>query len=409
MAKSINRLSTRTVETLTEPGRHSDGSNLYLSISKSGAKRWVFLFRWNGKLKEMGLGSARQGQASLKEARQKAEAARALLRAGVNPLDAKRSEASSAPTFGVFADKLVGDLAAGFANEKHIAQWRMTLTKYAAPIRDLPIDTITTEHVLDVLKPLWTTRPETAARLRGRLERVLSAAKARGLRSGDNPAQWRDHLDQTLPPPKKLTRGHHAALPYRDVPVFMQELRGRVAPAAQALEFLVLTAARSGEVRLATWREVNLREGIWTIPATRMKARREHRVPLTERVLALIGPPPGNLDELIFPGRSVGKPLSETAFGALLERMNHGAVTAHGFRSSFRDWAAEETTASHEVTEMALAHVIANKAEAAYRRGDLLSKRRELMELWEAYCLGRALPGGGRTSISSARADEEAA
>ncbi|WP_066770223.1 tyrosine-type recombinase/integrase [Candidatus Viadribacter manganicus] len=408
MPKISQRLSARRAATLTKCGRHADGGNLYLNISKNGGRRWVFIYTWQGKQVEMGLGSARPGQVSLAEAREKADRARQLLRDGRNPRGADRSQ-SEVPTFGAYADALIADIESGFSNAKHIAQWRMTLTKHASAIRDVPVDALTTDHVLKVLKPLWTTRPETASRLRGRIERVLSAAKARGLRSGDNPAQWRGHLEEMLPPPKKLTRGHHPALSYRDVPAFMDELRDRVAPAARALEFLVLTAARSGEVRLATWREINLREGIWTIPATRMKARREHRVPLTERVLALIGPPSGNLDELIFPGRSAGKPLSETAFAALLERMGHGAVTAHGFRSSFRDWAAEETTASREVTEMALAHVIANKAEAAYRRGDLLSKRRELTELWEAYCLGRPLPGGGRTSISLARADEEAA
>ncbi|UPT65154.1 MAG: integrase arm-type DNA-binding domain-containing protein [Hyphomonadaceae bacterium JAD_PAG50586_4] len=391
MARFLFKLSAKGVATLVKPGRYADGGNLYLHLSKNGGRRWVFIYTWKGKQVEMGLGSARPGQVGLAEARNRAERARGILREGLNPRQADRAQ-SEIPTFGAYADALISDIESGFSNRKHIAQWRMTLTKYASAIRDIPVDAITTDHVLDVLRPLWTTRPETASRLRGRIERVLSAAKARGLRSGDNPAQWRGHLDQTLPRRRRLTRGHHAALPYPQIPVFMAELRDRFAPAAKALEFLILTAARSGEVRLATWREINLSEGIWTIPAARMKAKREHRVPLTERMLAIIGPPPVNLDDLIFPGRSAEKSLSETAFAALLKRMAYGAVTAHGFRSSFRDWAAEETTASHDVTEMALAHVIANKAEAAYRRGDLLPKRRKLMEQWEAYCQGRAAP-----------------
>jgi integrase len=344
------------------------------------------MFRWDGKIKEMGLGSAQPGHVSLKEARQRADAARAMLRDGVSPLNSKRAGAAEAVKFGAFADELVEDIAAGFSNEKHIAQWRMTLDKYAAPIRDLPLNAITTEHVLSILKPIWTTKAETASRLRGRIERVLSAAKARGLRSGDNPAQWRGHLDQMLSKRRKLTRGHHPALPYADVPDFICALRRRSAAAGRALEFLILTASRSGEVRGARWREINLDEGIWIIPAVRMKAKREHRVPLTARMIELLGQPPADLNALVFAGRGHDKPLSETAFSALLDRMGHSEITAHGFRSSFRDWASEETSTSHEVAEMALAHVIANKTEAAYRRGDLFEKRRTLMNAWEAHC-----------------------
>jgi len=386
MAKSIHRLSARTVETVVRPGRHADGGNLYLSISKSGSRRWVFLFRWKGKLKEMGLGSAQPGQVSLKIARQKADTARALLRDGLNPLEVKRANATDAPLFGEFADTLVDDLASGFANAKHIAQWRMTLKEYAAPLRDLPVDKITTDDVFGVLKAIWTTKPETASRLRGRIERVLSAAKAKGLRTGDNPAQWRGHLDQMLPKRQKLTRGHHAALPFAQVPEFIAKLHERPALAATALEFLLLSASRSGEVRGARWREIDVGERIWTVPAARMKSKREHRVPLTKRMLKLLGKPPENKDGLIFPGPSGDKPLSETAFAMLLDRMGYGSVTAHGFRSSFRDWAAEKTSTPHEVAEMALAHVIANRTEAAYRRGDLFEKRRQLMEKWATFC-----------------------
>lgn len=384
MPKLTNRLSARSINAKHRPGRYADGANLYLHLSRNGGKRWVFIFTWQGRQVEMGLGSARPGQVSLAEARDAAAKARALLRHGINPLEAAR--ASEIPLFGVFADSLIDDLAPGFANAKHIAQWRMTLTKYASPIRELPVDQVTTNHVLGILKPIWTTKAETASRLRGRIERVLSAAKARGLRKGDNPAQWRGHLDQMLPKRQKLTRGHHAALAYADVPTFIRKLQDREAVAGRALEFLVLTAARSGEVRGARWAEINLEERIWTIPAVRMKAKREHRVPLTARMVELLGPAPSNLDSLVFPGPSGDKPLSETAFAALLDRMGYGNITAHGFRSSFRDWAAEETATSHEVAEMALAHAIANRTEAAYRRGDLFEKRRKLMEAWDAHC-----------------------
>lgn len=221
MATSINRLSAKTVEAISRPGRHSDGGNLYLSVGPTGSRRWVFLFRWQKKLTEMGLGSAKPGQTTLKEAREKASRARALLRDGINPLQEKRVRPKDVPTFGAFADTLVGDIASGFSNQKHAAQWRTTLTTHAAALRDKPVDKITTDDVLAVLKPIWTTIPETASRLRGRIERVLSAAKAKGLREGENPARWRGHLDQMLPKRQKLSRGHHAALPFDQVPVFM--------------------------------------------------------------------------------------------------------------------------------------------------------------------------------------------
>lgn len=408
MTKLMFRLSAKKVGLLSKPGRHADGGNLYLSISSNGGRRWVLIFTWCGRQIEMGLGSARTGHVSLAEAREKAAHARSLLRQGRNPIHEGRSNTET-PTFGAFADPLMTDIESGFTNAKHIAQWHMTLTKYAQPIRELPIDSITTDDVLKVLKPIWKTRPETASRLRGRIERVLNAAKAQGLRTGDNPAQWRGHLDQMLPRRSKLSRGHHPALPYAEIPMFMKALRSRVAAAARALEFLILTAARSGEVRHATWGEINLHDRVWTIPAARMKAKREHRVPLTPRMLTVLGAAAENPDSLVFPNRSGGKPLSETAFAALLDRMGYGAVTAHGFRSSFRDWAAEETTASHEVAEMALAHVIANKAEAAYRRGDLFAKRRLLMEQWEAYCQRDAASAEEATLRSPASTGEAAA
>jgi integrase len=257
-------------------------------------------------------------------------------------------------------------------NSKHAAQWAMTLREYAAPLRRLPVDKITTDDVLSVLKPHWNEKPETASRLRGRIERVLDAAKAQGLRSGENPARWRGHLDQLLPKRQRLTRGHHAAMSYADVPAFMSDLQGRPATAALALEFTILTAARSGEVLGAGWDEFDLDAGVWTVPAGRMKAAREHRVPLSKRALATVqAMHEGRNGDFDFPGQKLGKPLSVMALEMVLRRMKVDGVTVHGFRSAFRDWAAECTNFPNEVCEAALAHVIENKAEAAYRRGDL--------------------------------------
>jgi len=247
------------------------------------------------------------------------------------------------------------------------------------------VEKITTDDVLLVLKPVWDKKPETASRVRGRIERVLDAAKAQGLRSGENPARWRGHLDQLLPKRQRLTRGHHAAMPYDDVPAFISELQKRHATAASALEFAILTGARSGEALGARWSEFDVDRAVWTIPASRMKAGREHRVPLSPRALQIVEAMDRN-EPFVFVGQNPGKPLSAMALEMMLRRMKVKSATVHGFRSSFRDWAAEQTNFANEVCEAALAHVIENKAEAAYRRGDLFDKRRKLMDAWEAYC-----------------------
>jgi integrase len=263
----------------------------------------------------------------------------------------------------------------------------MTLREYAAPLRRLPVDRISTDDVLSVLKPLWNDKPETASRLRGRIERVLDAAKAQGLRTGENPARWRGHLDQLLPKRQRLTRGHHAAMSYAELPAFMRGLQAQPATAAAALEFAILTAARSGEVLGARWSEFDAERAIWTVPANRMKAGREHRVPLSRRALGIIKRLYEDRDDdFVFPGQKVGKPLSPMALEMVLRRMKIDDATVHGFRSAFRDWAAERTHFPNEVCEAALAHVIENNAEAAYRRGDLFDKRRKLMEAWAEYC-----------------------
>jgi integrase len=383
MARKINRLNARLVATIAECGRHADGGGLYLSISPNGGRRWVFLYRWHGKPTEIGFGSARD--VSLARARELAGQARAKLAEGTNPKEARKPSAGA--SFGECADRVIEAMRPSWRNAKHAAQWEMTLRDYAAPLRRLPADKVTTDDVLSVLKPLWSSKPETASRLRGRIERVLDAAKAQGLRSGDNPARWRGHLDQLLPKRQKLTRGHHAAMDYADLPAFIEHLQAREGSAARALEFAILTAARSGEVLGARSAEFDLGRGVWTVPATRMKAGREHRVPLPRHALNIVKAMHDNRNgDFVFAGQKPGSPLSVMALEMVLRRMKIENATVHGFRSAFRDWAAECTNFPNEVCEAALAHVIENKAEAAYRRGDLFEKRRKLMEAWGSYC-----------------------
>jgi integrase len=383
MARKVNRLNARAVATIDVLGRHADGGGLYLSISPNGGRRWVFLYRWHGKPTEIGLGSARD--VTLARARELARQARANLAEGINPKDVRKG--SKQATFGECADLVIEAMRPSWRNEKHAAQWKMTLLHYAAPLRHLPVDKIDTDEVLSVLKPLWNAKPETASRLRGRIERVLDAAKAQGLRSGENPARWRGHLDQLLPKRPRLTRGHHAAMAYLAVPGFISNLQSRSATAALALEFAILTAARSGEVLGARWNEFDLDRAIWTVPAGRMKAAREHRVPLSPRALRIVTKlEDRRISDFVFPGEKAGHSLSGMSLEMVLRRMKIEGATVHGFRSSFRDWAAECTSFPNEVCEAALAHVVGNKAEAAYRRGDLFDKRRRLMDAWAAYC-----------------------
>lgn len=393
------KLNARKVETLTEPGRYADGGNLYLFISANGGKRWTFFYRLGktpeGKevRREMGLGGAARGQVSLAEAREKAIEARRLLTAGIDPMtvmgrDARTKAERATPTFGEFADEYLKAHKPKFRNAKHIAQWETTLGDcYCRAIRSKPVNEIDTEAVLSVLQPIWTEIPETASRIRGRIENVLDAARVRGYRDGINPAAWRGHLKSLLPARQKLTRGHHAALAYDDLPAFMAALRAREGLAARALELAILTASRSGEVLGARWEEIDLEKAIWTIPASRMKAGHAHRIPLTGRVLDILKSLPridGNPH--VFPGYAPGKPLSGMAMTMQLRRMSHADITVHGFRSTFRDWASEQTSFPHETCEHALAHRISDKAEAAYRRGDQFEKRRKLMEAWTAFC-----------------------
>jgi integrase len=383
VARQINRLNARAVATLTENGRHADGGGLYLSISPNGGRRWVFLYRWHGKPTEIGFGSARD--VTLARARELAKNARGRLAEGINPKEVRKPVEGA--TFGECADRLIAAMRPSWRNGRHATQWETTLHEYGAPLRRLPAHVITTDDVLSVLKPLWNEKPETASRVRGRIERVLDAAKAQGLRCGENPARWRGHLDQLLPKHQRLERAHHAAMSYGDVPAFLGRLQSRQATAALALEFTILTAARRGEVLGARWDEFDLERAVWTVPARRMKAGREHRVPLSARGVAIVKSlRHADGGEFVFAGHKLGKPLSGEAFRMVLRRMKIDDVTVHGFRSAFRDWAAECTNFTNEVCEAALAHMVTNRVEAAYRRGDLFEKRRQLMDAWAAFC-----------------------
>ena len=395
MAKRLAVSSARTVETLTKAGRHNAGDNLYLSITKAGSKRWVFLYAFGGQRRELGLGSAANGHVTLAQAREKAIEARKVINSGDDPVKVMGKSARAiaergVPSFGSFADDYLTAHGPKFRNDKHKAQWTMTLTTYCAPIRSKPVNEIDTTDVLKVLQPIWAKIPETASRLRGRIENVLDSAKAQGMRDGlENPARWKGHLKAILPARQRLTRGHHAALPYDDLPTLLTALRAKQSTAALALELCILTATRSGEILNAIWSEFDLAKGVWIIPAIRMKAGQEHRVPLTARALDILQ----SLQKLklshndhVFAGNAQGKPLSNMAMTMLLKRMGQTEITVHGFRSTFRDWASEQTSFAHEVCEMALAHTIGNKAEAAYRRGDLFEKRRKLMDAWAAFC-----------------------
>jgi integrase len=386
MARRGKGLTTRKVET-AKPGKYEDGHGLRLVVSPSGARKWVFRFMRAGKRVEMGLGSA--ADVSLAEARERAADARRLVKAGKDPIAARRAErtAGEDETFGPFALKLIDTIETGFRNQKHRAQWRNTLTTYATPIWNKRLTQIETDDVLACLKPIWQAKAETASRVRGRIERVLDAAAARGFRPRDNPARWRGHLANLLPRRQKLARGHHAAMPFDDVPEFIARLREVEGVSAHALEFAVLTAARSGEVLGARWSEIDLTGKVWTVHAGRTKAAREHRVPLTDRAVAVLEIMAATrASEFVFQGAKRGASLSVTALTMVMRRTGAGDYTVHGFRSAFRDWAGERTNFPREIAEAALAHVVGDATERAYRRGDALEKRRALMEAWARFC-----------------------
>jgi integrase len=387
-SRARNKLNIKQVAAITKPGVYSDGGGLYLRVRPS-ARSWFYIGTLNGKRVELGLGSVLD--VSLANAREKAVEARALILEGKDPRFEKQQEkAERKPEnrFGVFAMQLIDDIEDGFKNPKHRQQWRNTLQTYAKPLFDLPLAEVSTEHVQAVLQPIWLTKQETASRLRGRIERILDAAKAKGLRSGDNPARGRGHLDLLLPKRTKANVKHHAALPFAEIASFMEELRKRPATAARALEFTILTAARTGEVRGMTWAELDFEKKLWTVPASRMKAGKEQQVPMSSTALALVAELKKKSDKpphFVFKSPRGGS-LSNMAMNQLLQRIGRADITVHGFRSSFRDWAGDKTQFGREEVEMALAHTIASSTERAYRRGHALEKRRQLMEAWAKYC-----------------------
>ena len=400
MARRIARLSDRTVKTVSKPGLLNDGGNLYLMVDKlkpgakgPPAKRWCFIFQWNGKRKEMGLGAL--NAVTLADARGLATTYRGLLARNLNPIEVRRAEQrkqAAGSTFGEVATRLHASKKDGWKNDKVKVQWLTAMKRHCASIWEQPVQTVTTADIEAVLKPIWVAKAETGRKIRGRIEDVLNAAQVAGLVDSDkaNPARWRGHLSHILPKNKRLQRGHHTALPYAETPAFVTRVRQYNSMSMLCLEFTILTAVRSGEAMGARWSEIDLIEAVWTIPKERMKMDAPHRVPLSDRCIAILRqlePLRASADGYVFPGRKKGKPLSSMALEMAMRRLKEKA-TPHGFRSTFRDWCGDCTTFEREVAEAALAHKVGNDTELAYRRGDALSKRRKLMQAWADYCGG---------------------
>jgi integrase len=408
MARRIGRLTALAVSRAKQPGMHADGGGLYLQVTGSQGRSWVYRYARDGKTRYMGLGSLTA--VSLAEARTRAAEARRLVSAGIDPIGARdgkmateRVAAARQVTFREAAEAFIKAHKAGWRSATHASQWRNTLATHVHPLLGaLPVQQIDAGLVVRVLEPIWNTKPETASRVRQRIEAVLDAATALGQRSGENPARWRGHLKNLLPAPSKVKRvRHHPALPYQDLGAFMAELSQQDGLAARAMELLIMTATRTTECVASRWSELDLAAALWTIPAERIKAGREHRVPLSPAAVALLRKlARAQISEFVFPGRP-GRPLSGGALLALLKRMGRTHLTVHGFRSTFRDWAAEQTNFSREVAEMALSHAIGDRVEAAYRRGDLLEKRRRLMEAWAIFAATK--PAAGRAVIPMRR------
>lgn len=390
---TIHKLTPRKVAT-AKTGKYEDGGGLRLIVSASGAKKWVLRFSISGRRREMGLGSF--PDTGLKDARDKAAHHRRQAKEGIDPIDNRKMENETIPDFTTCAAGYIRNHRRVWKNRKHAKQWIRTLKTYACPvIGTISVDAINTEHVFKIVSKIWNLKPETAKRLLGRIETVLDFSIARNYRSGANPARWRGHIDKLLPKPTAVKKvSHHPAMPHTKVPSFMAELSKNLCMSALALRFLILTATRTSEVLKARWSEVDTSDAIWTIPAIRMKSKRDHRVPLSSAAMGILNSLPRIADNpYLFPGARLNRPLSNMALLQLMRGMGYGVkcdrgnYVPHGFRSSFRDWSSEVSSFPREVAEMALAHVIENKAEAAYRRGDLFEKRRKMMEQWASYCL----------------------
>jgi integrase len=389
MPRHANPLSARLVQAITKRGFYCDGGGLYLQVSPTGSKSWVFRYTLNGRKRDMGLGSLTTF--TLSEARERARKMRQLVAEDIDPLAqraAKRAAAATALTFRQCAERYVTAHESTWRGGAK--PWTTSLEKHVFPtLGDAPVGAIELSHILQVIERLWAAKPVTAARVRGRIESILAWATVRGLRQGENPARWRGHLDQLLPSKEKMTPPEHrAALPYTEVGDFMLELRKLTDHSARALELAILTATRSGEATGAGWAEIDLAQRLWTIPAARMKAGKEHRVPLSAAAIALLERQLAvRENEFVFPGAKLGRPVSLAAPMVVIKRLGRkGQVTGHGFRSSFRDWTAERTNFPREVAEVSLAHITGNAVERAYQRGDFMLKRRQLMEAWARYC-----------------------
>lgn len=390
----MGSLSAKKVESLKKIGYHADGDNLYLQVSSPSSKSWIFRFSFDGKRREMGIGP--YPEITLEKAREAAMELRRLVKAGVDPIEqrkadqaAKRAERNNAVTFAYCAKQYIESHRHGWKNPKHAQQWTNTLEQYAYPvIGETIIKDVDTALIMRVLQPIWLAKNETAGRLRGRLENILDWAAVQGFRAVENPARWKGHLDNLLASPGKVQKNNHfKALPYAEISPLMLALRANGSVSAKALEFLILTAARTSEIIGAKWDEIDFDNQLWIVPADRMKAKREHRVPLSSRAIEIVREMQAlKTNDAIFPGRSKGGFLSNAAMDKLLQQTLGIDATVHGMRSTFRDWASERTAYPHEVCEMALAHTIRNQAEAAYRRGDLIEKRRNLMADWLKFC-----------------------
>jgi integrase len=398
--RTVNKLAPLKVASISKRGLYADGLGLYLQVAEGGTKSWLFRFMREGRARKMGLGPVHT--VTLSMARDKATECRRQLLDDTDPIEAraalrqaKRVDAAKSLTFRECAGKYIMAHRAGWKNAKHAAQWTSTLETYAFGIfGDIPVAAVDLPLVLKALEAIWTTKPETAARVRGRIESILDWASARGYRHGENPARWKGHLDKLLPARSKVAKvRHHPALPYQQIAAFLADLRTLEGVSPRALEFTILTAARTGETVNARWLEINLDGAMWIIPGERMKAGREHRVPLSERALEILRSLPRDKSDYVFIGDKLGKSLSNMALLMTLRRMGRSDLTVHGFRSTFRDWAAEQTAYPSELVEMALAHVVSDKTEAAYRRGDMVEKRRRLMNDWAAYSAMSARSG----------------
>ncbi|SDD72561.1 tyrosine-type recombinase/integrase [Rhodospira trueperi] len=411
-----NKLSAAKVRALNEPGRYGDGNGLWLQVAAGAGgrmtKSWLFRYRFRGRYRAMGFGPV--ALVSLEEARQKATEARRMIHEGIDPLDQKRAteateraQEASRVTFQDAAERYITAHAPGWKTDKQRQHWENTLALYAFPlIGALDVAHVDTPHLLKVLEPVWTEKHETASRVRGRIERILGWATTRGYRTGENPARWKGHLQHLLASPEKVAKvKHRPALPYADVPAFVTDLRQQGGVAARALEFTILTAARTGETIGAQWSEIDLNAETWIVPGERMKMEREHRVPLPPRAVEILRDMAATHDTegFVFPGGKAGRGLSNMAMSVLLRRMGRDGLTVHGFRSSFRDWAAERTNYPSEMAEMALAHAVGDRVARAYLRADLFDRRRRLMVDWQRWCDGE-IGTGDVVMLAEARA-----